>query len=136
MSTVRLIVILVSFTAYFALAQETQQELPPGPQLVYEAEMDPAEVPDDFTVRTLVLEVPPGAQTPFHYHPGPGIVMVLEGELVSFDQDGQETVHSSGDTFEEGPGRVHAIRNDTDNPVRLLFTILLPVGEELTTVVE
>jgi quercetin dioxygenase-like cupin family protein len=113
-----------------------QQELPPGPQLVYQAEFDPAELPEDFTVKTLVLDIAPGAETPLHSHPGPGIVLIIEGELVSFGQDGQEVTYVAGESFQEGPGQVHAVRNDGEATVRLLFSILLPTGEPLTKPVD
>lgn len=127
--------LLLAAAGALAVSQD-QQALPPGPQLIHEAVFEPEEIPENFSVRTLVLEIPAGAQTPLHHHPGPGIVLILEGELVSADENGQETVHAVGDTFEEMPGQVHMVRNETDSTVRILFTILLPDGEDLTTVVE
>lgn len=117
-----------------SFGQET--ELPPGPEPVYRAEFQPTQLPETFSVISLVLEFPPSAETPLHSHPGPGIVLILEGELTGFDEAGNETVFRPGDTFEEGPGKVHRVRNHTDQPTRVLFTVLLPEGEALTTVHE
>lgn len=117
-----------------AFVQES--ELPPGPEAVHRAEFAPDEVPEDFDVVSLILDFAPGAETPLHSHPGPGIVLVLEGELTGFDEEGNEVLYREGDTFLEGPGNQHRVRNDTDQTVQVLFTILLPEGEPLTTLAE
>ncbi len=84
----------------------------------------------------LVLDFAPGAWTPVHTHGGQGIVTVLEGELTHRPQGGAEQRLVPGESFIETPGHAHAAGNDTDANTRVLFTILLPKGAELTTVVQ
>lgn len=115
---------------------ESDAELPPGPTLVYRTSFEVTEPPAHFDLINLVLDFAPGAWTPVHTHGGQGIVTVLEGELTHRPQGGAEQRLGAGESFIETPGHAHAAGNDTDTNARVLFTILLPKGAELTTVVQ
>jgi quercetin dioxygenase-like cupin family protein len=112
------------------------QELPPGPTPVYRSSFEVTNPPAHFDTINLVLDFAPGAWTPMHTHGGQGIVTVLEGELTHRPHGGEEQTFVAGESFTETPGHVHAAGNDTDATARVLFTILLPKGAELTTVVQ
>jgi quercetin dioxygenase-like cupin family protein len=110
------------------------QDLPPGPNLLHKSSFKATDVPVQFDVINLVLEFPPGASTPVHTHGGQGIVTILEGELVHRPQGGQAQILTVGESFIETPGHAHAAANESDAPARVLFTVLLPEGAELTMV--
>jgi quercetin dioxygenase-like cupin family protein len=93
--------------------------------------------------RTLVARftVQPGAQFPWHTHPGPVIVNVTQGELVYVAAD--DCVHRSypaGTAFvDPGHGHVHTAYNPTGAPTVFVATffeapaapapLLIPVDE-------
>jgi quercetin dioxygenase-like cupin family protein len=114
----------------FGLTQN--QELPPGPTPVYRTAFDVTDPPESFEVITIVLEFAPGAWTPMHIHGGPGNVLVLEGEVTRSTLEGEAHVYRAGESWLE-TGEVEAAGNDTDQPARVVFTILLPEGAQVTT---
>jgi quercetin dioxygenase-like cupin family protein len=65
--------------------------------------------PSDFVV--LSLHFAPGATTGWHSHPGPAMAVVQEGTFM-----------------DRGGGNVHIGRNETDLPVRVVVTFVIPVG--------
>lgn len=119
----------------FALAL-AQTELPPGPKPVHRASFTPADAPEAFDVVSLVLVFEPGAWTPLHSHAGQGVVLVLEGEMTTRDEEGNEATFGVGETWDEAAGHRHMAGNETGADARVLFTALLPEGEDLTTVYE
>jgi quercetin dioxygenase-like cupin family protein len=76
--------------------------------------------------RTVVtrITVPPGAQFPWHTHPGPVIVNVAEGELVYVAADDcVERDYPVGTAFiDPGRGHVHTAFNPTDEATVLVAT--------------
>jgi quercetin dioxygenase-like cupin family protein len=76
--------------------------------------------------RTVVtrITVPPGAQFPWHTHPGPVIVNVAEGELVYVAADDcVERDYPVGTAFiDPGRGHVHTAFNPTDEATVLMAT--------------
>ena len=66
----------------------------------------------------------PGAQFPWHTHPGPVIVNVTQGELVYVDaEDCVERSYPAGTAFvDTGHGHVHTAYNPTDAPTVLVGT--------------
>jgi uncharacterized cupin superfamily protein len=77
-----------------------------------------------------LYELPPGQKTfPYHWHQvQEEWLIVLRGEPTLRDPAGERKL-APGDCvlFKRGPDGAHAIRNDTEEPVRLL---LLSSGEE------
>lgn len=113
----------------FGLAQN--QELPPGPTSLYQTSFDVTDPPEKSEVVTMVLEFAPGAWTPMHTHGGLGNVLVLEGELTRRTLEGGAQVYQAGEGWLE-MGEVEAAGNDTDEIVRVVFTLMLPEGAEAT----
>jgi quercetin dioxygenase-like cupin family protein len=76
--------------------------------------------------RTLVARftVQPGAQFPWHTHPGPVIVNVVSGELVYVGADDcVERAYPAGTAFvDPGHGHVHTAFNPTDDVTVLVAT--------------
>lgn len=77
--------------------------------------------------RTVVVRftVQPGAQFPWHTHPGPVIVNVTEGELVYVAADDcVEREYPAGTAFvDPGHGHVHTAFNATDDVTVLMATL-------------
>jgi hypothetical protein len=78
--------------------------------------------------RTVVARftVQPGAQFPWHSHPGPVIVNVTQGELVYVGADDcVRRSYPAGTAFlDPGHGHVHTAFNRTDQPTVLVATLL------------
>ena len=76
--------------------------------------------------RTVVARftVQPGAQFPWHTHPGPVIVNVVEGELVYVGaEDCVEREYPAGTAFvDPGHGHVHSAFNPTDDETVFVAT--------------
>lgn len=83
-----------------------------------------------FRARVIVLL--PGAKIAVHAHDKrPGMVHVLEGEMVEHRSDSREPViRRQGDTFYEGPGLVHWSENVSPDPVRIFAADILPGDPE------
>jgi quercetin dioxygenase-like cupin family protein len=129
--------VLLTVGAFLALTLTTtlSQELPPGPTPVYRTSFEVTDPPGE--VITIVLDFAPGAWTPLHQHGGSNTVLVVEGEMTFRNAEtGEETTYTAGESWVEHPGHPHAAGNNTDANARVVFTILLPEGEEVTTVVE
>jgi quercetin dioxygenase-like cupin family protein len=77
--------------------------------------------------RTVVARftVQPGAQFPWHTHPGPVIVNVTQGELVYVGADDcVERAYPAGTAFvDPGHGHVHTAFNPTDDVTVLVATL-------------
>ncbi|MEX2540318.1 MAG: cupin domain-containing protein [Trueperaceae bacterium] len=105
--------------------------LPPGPTAVYLSTFDVADPPPNFQIISIVLDFEPGSWTPMHTHGGPGIVTVLEGTVTRRNLEGEEHSFGPGDTWLE-TGEVEAAGNDTESTARVVFTLMLPEGEDVT----
>jgi quercetin dioxygenase-like cupin family protein len=87
--------------------------------------------------RTLVarLTVQPGAQFPWHTHPGPVIINVTQGELVYVQaSDCVERDYLAGTAFvDPGQGNVHTAFNPSDGVTILVATFFeVPAAGPLT----
>ena len=107
---------------------------PPGPVLVYRTSFEAANPSATFDLVNLVVDFAPGAWTPLHFHGGHGMVTVLEGEVVHRPHGGEERRVVAGESFLEIPGHAHAAGNVSGARSRVMFSVLLPKGAELTTV--
>ena len=79
-----------------------------------------------FKLRITELTFAPGAKLGEHHHVGPGVRLVLAGEL-TFVQVGKVTLYKPGDYFYESGNVVHTAQNSTKAPVRVAFFEILPV---------
>jgi quercetin dioxygenase-like cupin family protein len=79
-----------------------------------------------FKLRVTELTFAPGASLGVHHHAGPGVRLVLSGEL-SFVQAGKTTIYRAGDYFYESGNVVHTASNASKAPVRVAFFEVLAV---------
>ena len=107
---------------------------PPGPVLDYRTSFEATNPSVTFDLVNLVVDFAPGAWTPLHSHGGHGMVTVLEGEVVHRPHGGEERRVVAGESFLEIPGHPHTAGNVSGAKARVMFSVLLPKGAELTTV--
>jgi quercetin dioxygenase-like cupin family protein len=83
-------------------------------------------VDDPSRTVTARFTVQPGAQFPWHSHPGPVIVNVVAGELVYVGADDcVQRSYPAGTSFiDPGQGHVHTAFNPTNEPRVLMATLL------------
>lgn len=103
------------------------QDLTGGPTIDSQAWLPTQTIDGKFNEVMIVLELAPGAGVPPHTHGGAVLATVLDGEITLSDE-GTETKYSAGQSWTEMPGHVHEAYNDTNAPVRVVFTALL-VGD-------
>jgi quercetin dioxygenase-like cupin family protein len=86
-------------------------------------------------VIVITLDIPPGAASPPHRHPGHHVFgYVLEGSYkIKLDQ-GQETVLTKGQTFHEAPGQLHAVSANASQtePARVVAFMIVESGKPIT----
>src|SRR5262245_24550863 len=61
----------------------------------------------------------PGAETGMHQHPGPVILVVLEGELIEHTPAAR-TILSTGQVVWRAARQEHNVRNESGKPARIL----------------
>lgn len=69
------------------------------------------------------ITVQPGAQFPWHYHTGPTMVTVAEGDFILTNAaDCVDRPYAAGTTFVEPTGKVHTARNPGESETILYVT--------------
>jgi quercetin dioxygenase-like cupin family protein len=111
------------------------EQLPPGPKPVYRTSLPGLTMQGEFELINLILEFAPGAATPLHTHGGPGIVTVIEGEVVFGVEGKPDLVAKAGEFYPDLPGTPHTASNKSSAPARVSYAVVLPKGAALTTVV-
>ena len=86
--------------------------------------------PSEFTLLQVVLDFGPGGYLPWHNHGGPGLIMVIEGEL-AFRTDSGELRRRPGETFRDV--EPHDMRNVVSGASASVATFLLERGQPGTT---
>lgn len=119
-------ILLVGLQAPSAFAQD----MPPGVTVAAKGAFTPPQGLGAFQAMTFVLDIAPGAAFPLHSHPGRSEVLILQGVLTQRPADAAAKVYHAGDSFMEEPGAVHSVSNDGSQPVRLVWTLLLPEGAQ------
>jgi len=84
--------------------------------------------PTDVLQALLVFQ--PGAETGWHIHPGPVVVVVKSGALTETHSNGCLTVHPTGSVFFETAGEVHNATNQTEGVAEVYATFLSPTGSQ------
>lgn len=86
---------------------------------------DPIRYPDiaDPEVQSLIVEIPPGGETGWHYHPVPAYAYVLAGAIEVESEDGTKRLFKAGDSFAEMVNRRHDGRVVGAEPVRILMIV-------------
>lgn len=100
---------------------------PPRPTINYQFKTTVPSVADPFDVVQLVQDFVPGAATPYHTHPGIGIVTVISGTL-TFSVGGVDHQYTEGDSFVEEANKLAQARNTGTTPTRVMASFLLPQG--------
>ena len=80
----------------------------------------------------------PAEKFPWHTHPGPVIINIAEGDddafVYTLADDCVERVYSAGEALiDAGGDNVHTARNDGDEPIKVIATILAAPGEDPLT---
>lgn len=86
-------------------------------------------------VIVITLDIPPGAASPPHRHPGHHVFgYVLEGSYKIKVDQGPETVLTNGQTFHEAPGQLHAVSANASQtePAKVLAFIVAESGKPIT----
>jgi quercetin dioxygenase-like cupin family protein len=84
--------------------------------------------PSDVLQTELLFQ--PGAETGWHMHPGPVVVVIKTGALTEIHSNGCITVHPMGSVFFETAGEVHNAINQTGAVVDVYATFLSPAGTQ------
>lgn len=84
--------------------------------------------PGDVLQALLVFQ--PGADTGWHIHPGPVVVVVKSGALTETHANGCTTEHPAGSVFFESAGEVHNATNRTAGVAEVYATFLSPSGAQ------
>lgn len=88
-------------------------------------------VPVDFVHAVLTFQ--PGDATPWHYHPGPTLVTVKEGQITFTMGDCGSRLYTVGQSFVEGHPRVIGRAQNTGSTVATVnVTYVTPVGSATT----
>jgi quercetin dioxygenase-like cupin family protein len=80
----------------------------------------------------LLIEIAPGAETGWHYHPIPSFEMVLAGELEVTLKNGVTKRIKAGEAFFEVVNTPHNGRNVGDTPVKIIAFYAGTVGSTPT----
>lgn len=84
--------------------------------------------PNDVLQALLVFQ--PGADTGWHIHPGPVVVVVKSGAITEQKSNGCFEVHSAGSVFFERKDEVHRAINQTGMVSEVYATFISPAGAQ------
>jgi quercetin dioxygenase-like cupin family protein len=77
-------------------------------------------------VAALRVTLPPGASTGWHRHPGPGLMVVVQGAVTLYANDCTKTTYSKGQAYVEVPGLVNLVRNEGSDPAIFVGEFVMP----------
>jgi quercetin dioxygenase-like cupin family protein len=77
-----------------------------------------------------LLKFQPSAETGWHIHPGPVVVVVKSGAITETHANGCITVHPAGSVFFERADEVHNAANQTGGVAEVFATFLSPAGAQ------
>jgi quercetin dioxygenase-like cupin family protein len=87
--------------------------------------------PVDFIHSELTFQ--PGDATPWHYHPGPTLVTVKEGEITFTMENCEARTYRAGESWVEGhPGVVGRAENTGTTVAKVNVVFITPVGSATT----
>ena len=104
------------------------------PTSIYSSTLSGITQPGEFDLVLLTLDFAPGSATPLHTHGGPGLVLVLEGEISNAVEGKPEQIVKTGQSWPEMPGEYAVVGNKGAAKARVVFAVVLPKGAPLTTV--
>jgi quercetin dioxygenase-like cupin family protein len=134
---IRTLAFAASLTAIMgvaALVPASSQQPAPATKVTAMMKQALADLPGREVI-VITLDIPPGAGSPPHRHPGHHVFgYVLEGSYkIKLDQ-GQETVLTKGQTFYEAPGQLHAVSANASQtePAKVLAFMVAESGKPIT----
>jgi len=104
------------------------------PTSIYSSTLPGITQPGEFELVHLTLDFAPGSVTPLHTHGGPGLVLVLEGEISNAVEGKPKQTVKTGQSWVEMPGEYAIVGNKGATKARVSFAVVLPNGASLTTV--
>lgn len=84
---------------------------------------------------TAVAEIPAGAESGKHRHPGTELAYVLEGTVIVEHEGRAPTTYKAGDAMKNEVGGVHNARNPGTKPVKILAVYVVEKGKPLAETV-
>jgi len=99
---------------------------------LYSFTLDSPGVSGPYSLVQQVLDFAPGSQTTKQRVGGPGVITVLQGQVV-VNTDGVESTFKAGESFTEMPGQTLQVLNQGSSDLILAATFALPDGVQLTT---
>ena len=90
-----------------------------------------AKDPVDVVVATIAIDA--GGTMGWHTHPGPGFVQVTSGTARFYEADDPSctpTVVTAGHAWLDRGEVTHVVRNETNSPLTLVVTLLIPPGSQ------
>ena len=134
---IRTLAFAASLTAIMgvaALVPASSQQPAPATKVTTVMKQPLADLPGREVI-VITLDIPPGAASPPHRHPGHHVFgYVLEGSYkIKLDQ-GQETVLTKGQTFYEAPGQLHDVSANASQtePAKVLAFMVAESGKPIT----
>ena len=82
-------------------------------------------------ILTQRITIQPYGHTGWHSHPGPVLVALERGTVISYESNCRPKGYSAGQGFVDPSNRVHIMRNLGSEPAVLYITALLPPGTAL-----
>jgi len=107
----------------------------PAPAAVYQAKFPIALQAGEYDLVGVVLDFPPGAGFPNHFHGGHALATVLSGEI-TLREKGKERIIKTGGNWTENPGDMHSAVNAGRTTARVAVSMLVPKGAEATTIIK
>ena len=83
---------------------------------------------------SIIIDFPPGAGFPEHFHGGYALATVLSGEITLREKGTERTIKTGG-SWTESPGNVHKAVNAGSTSAKVAVSMLLPKGAEATTII-
>src|SRR5690348_16524361 len=77
----------------------------------------------------MMIEIPAGASTARHHHPGDDFGYVIEGTIVLQVDGNPPLTVKAGETFFTARGRVHNARNIGSTTARVVDTYIVDTGQ-------
>jgi len=106
----------------------------PAPSVVNQTAFPLTLQAGEYDLTGMILDFPPGAGIPDHFHGGYAVVTVLNGEI-TLKEKGTERIIKTGGIWTENPGDVHSAVNTGGMPARVAVSMLVPKGAKTTTII-
>src|SRR5574342_57887 len=118
------VILMALFLASAAIGEEKAgQTAPPSPATSYQAKFPINVRGGDYDLLTVILDFPPGAGFPMHFHGGQVLATVLSGEM-TLTEKGAQRIVKTGESWTENAGDQHSVVNAGMVNTRVAVSIL------------